>query len=94
MSLSAKTAQMIEPPVFYVMGRVVRLQTKTGLKLKDSVKIGDRFLIDIYTRTTGVFSVDNRPTVVEGMMQCVEDGGWVPWECLEHDLSGRVECKE
>lgn len=69
--------------VFLVQARVIKLQTDDGaMSLTDSLKVGDTFIIDLATKSPVPMSSGDR-VYIQTVVQCVEDGKWLPWECLE-----------
>jgi hypothetical protein len=66
-----------------MMARVVKLQTDDGsLSLKDTVKVGETFIVDLSTKSPVPVS-RGQSVVIQALVQCAEDGKWLPMECLE-----------
>jgi hypothetical protein len=77
----------VSRPVQLIVARVIALQSPDGLvALKPGIKVGDTFLVDIYSRCE--FPVKNEAGAV-GMADLVRDatdGGALPWHCLKLEV--------
>jgi hypothetical protein len=73
-----------QPPQL-IQARVTKLVTEDGLlRLTKDVRIGDVFLVDIYTRSTTVLLNKEKQELHEKeVIQCFDDGGWLAMECIE-----------
>jgi hypothetical protein len=69
---------------FLVRARLVKTATDDGsMSLKDSLKVGDYFIIDISTKSPVPMQATDNRIVIQSVVQCAEDGKWLPMECLE-----------
>lgn len=67
--------------------RLKKLNTNDGLlplRTDENLQLGQVFLIDLDSKQTVVLEHNATQTVHEKIIvQDAENGGWLPWECLE-----------